>query len=98
MSRVGRLPIPVPDGIEVRINGAEVSIKGPKGELERSFDPDMQVSLADGLISVSRPTDEARHRSLHGLTRTLIANMVEGVSQGYEKQLEIHGVGYDRRV
>ena len=94
MSRVGRLPIPVPDGIEVRINGAEVSIKGPKGELERSFDPDMQVSLADGLISVSRPTDEARHRSLHGLTRTLIANMVEGVSQGYEKQLEIHGVGY----
>ena len=94
MSRVGRLPIPVPDGIEVRINGAEVSIKGPKGELERSFDPDMQVSLADRLISVSRPTDEARHRALHGLTRTLIANMVQGVFQGYEKRLEIHGVGY----
>ena len=84
----------MPDGVEVRINGAEVSIKGPKGELERSFDADMRVSLDDGVISVSRPTDEARHRSLHGLTRTLFANMVQDVFQGYEKRLEIHGVGY----
>ena len=94
MSRVGRLPIPVPDGIEVKIDGAQVSVTGPKGELARSFDPDMQVSLDDGVISVSRPTDEARHRALHGLTRTLIANMVKGVSEGYEKRLEIRGVGY----
>lgn len=94
MSRVGRLPIPVPNGIEVRINGEQVSVKGPKGELERSFDPDMQVSVGDGMISVSRPTDEAKHRALHGLTRSLLANMVQGVSQGYEKRLEIHGVGY----
>ena len=84
----------MPDGIEVKIDGAQVSVTGPKGELARSFDPDMQVSLDDGVISVSRPTDEARHRSLHGLTRTLIANMVQGVFQGYEKRLEIHGVGY----
>ena len=94
MSRVGRLPIPVPDGIEVKIDGAQVSVTGPKGELVRSFDPAMQVSLGGGVISVSRSTDEARHRALHGLTRTLIANMVQGVSQGYEKRLEIHGVGY----
>jgi|TARA_B100001750_G_scaffold175937_1_gene144148 large subunit ribosomal protein L6 len=84
----------VPNGIEVRINGEQVSVKGPKGELERSFDPDMQVSVGDGMISVSRPTDEAKHRALHGLTRSLLANMVQGVSQGYEKRLEIHGVGY----
>ena len=84
----------MPNGIEVRINGEQVSVKGPKGELERSFDPDMQVSVGDGMISVSRPTDEAKHRALHGLTRSLLANMVQGVSQGYEKRLEIHGVGY----
>ena len=94
MSRVGRLPIPVPDGVEVKIDGARVSLKGPKGELERTFDAAMQLSLDDSVISVSRPTDEARHRALHGLTRTLIANMVMGVYEGYEKRLEIHGVGY----
>lgn len=94
MSRIGRLPIPVPDGVEVTIASPNVSVKGPKGELSRSFDPDMRIEWTDGQITVKRPTDQARHRALHGLTRSLISNMVEGVSEGFEKILEIHGVGY----
>ncbi len=94
MSRVGRQPIPLPEGVDVTIDGSHVSVKGPKGELEGSFDPELDIVLADGEITVSRPSDEPRHRSMHGLTRTLIANMVEGVTSGYERSLEIHGVGY----
>ncbi len=94
MSRIGKLPIPVPSGVDIKIEGASVSVKGPKGELQRTFDPDMKISLDDGHVTVQRPTDQARHRALHGLTRSLLANMVTGVSEGYEKRLEIHGVGY----
>jgi len=94
MSRVGRQPIPLPDGVEVKIDGASVSVKGPRGQLERSFDPEMQITLSDGVVTVTRPTDQPRHRSLHGLTRTLVANMVQGVTDGFERTLEIHGVGY----
>ncbi len=94
MSRVGRLPIPVPSGVDVRIDGSRVSVKGPKGELAGAFDPELTITLEEGTILVSRPTDQARHRSVHGLTRSLIGNMVEGVTNGYERSLEIHGVGY----
>lgn len=94
MSRIGKLPVPVPDGVEVRIDGAHVTVKGPRGVLDRSFDPDMEITQSEGAVSVKRASDEARHRALHGLTRSLIANMVTGVSRGYEKRLEIHGVGY----
>ncbi|PKQ19265.1 MAG: 50S ribosomal protein L6 [Actinobacteria bacterium HGW-Actinobacteria-6] len=94
MSRIGKQPIPVPSGVEVTINGAEVVVKGPKGTLSSVFDQDMIIGMDDGAIVVSRPTDERRHRSLHGLTRTLIANMVIGVSEGFTKNLEIVGVGY----
>ena len=94
MSRIGKQPIPVPSGVEVAINGTEVTVKGPKGTLSASFDPDMAIAMEDGMVTVSRPSDERRHRSLHGLTRTLIANMVTGVSQGFQKDLEIVGVGY----
>lgn len=82
MSRVGNRPITVPKGVEVSIKGNEVTVKGPKGQLSRSFLKDMSISLNDGILTVSRPTDNRRHRSLHGLTRSLLANMVEGVSQG----------------
>lgn len=84
----------MPDGVEVRVDGSSVTVKGPKGELRRSFDPDMSMSVDDGEVTVARATDAARHRALHGLTRSLIANMVVGVSEGYERALEIHGVGY----
>lgn len=94
MSRVGRQPIPVPDGVTVSLEGSRVTVKGPKGELSGSFDPELAIALENGVINVSRPTDQPRHRSLHGLTRTLVANMVEGVTAGFEKTLEIHGVGY----
>lgn len=94
MSRIGRMPISVPSGVEVKVDGSTVSVKGPRGELSRRFDADMAIALDDGVVSVSRPTDQARHRALHGLTRSLINNMVVGVSEGYEKVLEIHGVGY----
>lgn len=94
MSRIGKQPIPVPSGVEVAINGNEVTVKGPKGTLTRTFDKDMIIELEDGAIVVKRPSDERRHRSLHGLTRTLIANMVQGVSEGFQKELEIVGVGY----
>ncbi len=94
MSRVGKKPIPLPDKVEVDIRGSEVTVKGPKGELSRSFDPDMKISLEDGVLLVERPTDHRNHRSLHGLTRALLANMVTGVSEGYRKELEIVGTGY----
>lgn len=94
MSRVGRQPIPIPDGVEVTIEGSSVSVKGPKGELSRRFDPDMRIEVVDGEVAVSRPTEQPRHRALHGLTRSLISNMIDGVSRGYERSLEIHGVGY----
>ncbi len=94
MSRIGKQPIPVPAGVEVKIDGEHVSVKGPKGALESSFDPSMNIELADGTITVTRPDDSRQHRSLHGLTRTLVANMVAGVSEGFSKTLEIQGVGY----
>ncbi|GAB4320614.1 MAG: 50S ribosomal protein L6 [Candidatus Zixiibacteriota bacterium] len=94
MSRIGKLPVPIPDGVSVDINGSTVKVTGPKGELTRSFDPDMNIAMEDGTVVVRRPSDQQRHRALHGLTRALIANMVTGVSQGYRKVLEIVGVGY----
>ena len=94
MSRIGKEPIAVPAGVDVSVDGSRVSVKGPRGQLEQSFHPDMRILLEDGTVRVERPSDERDHRSLHGLTRTLIANMVEGVTQGYEKRLEIVGVGY----
>ncbi len=94
MSRIGKQPIPVPSGVEVIINGSEVTVKGPKGTLSQTFVSDMNIEMVDGAILVTRPSDERRHRSLHGLTRTLVANMVTGVSEGYQKDLEIVGVGY----
>jgi large subunit ribosomal protein L6 len=98
MSRIGRKPIPVPDGVTVTVNPGEVSVKGPKGELSQTIDPDMKVSQDDGVLTVERPTDRGEHRALHGLTRSLIANMVVGVTDGYEKRLEIQGVGYRARL
>jgi large subunit ribosomal protein L6 len=94
MSRIGKQPIAVPSDVEVSVDGSRVAVKGPKGQLEQSFHPDMRILLEDGTIRVERPSDERDHRSLHGLTRSLIANMVEGVTNGYEKRLEIVGVGY----
>jgi large subunit ribosomal protein L6 len=94
MSRIGKQPIAVPDGVEVTIEPELVKVKGPKGELEERVSRAMDVSQEDGEILVKRPTDRGEHRALHGLTRSLIANMVEGVTNGYEKSLEIQGVGY----
>jgi len=94
MSRIGRQPIEIPSGVEVALDGSKVSVTGPKGSLRQSFHPDMRLLLDEGTFRVERPSDERMHRSLHGLTRTLIANMVEGVTKGYEKRLEIVGVGY----
>ena len=94
MSRIGRRPIPIPSGVEVKIDGAHVSVKGPKGTLEQDVHPAMRVVLDDGNVLVERPSDERDHRALHGLTRSLVANMVEGVTSGYAKTLEIQGVGY----
>ena len=94
MSRIGRMPITVPQGVAVKVNQSEVIVTGPKGELYRSFNPDMAITLDDNTLTVSRPSDNRQHRSLHGLTRSLLANMVEGVSRGFEKDLEIVGVGY----
>ena len=94
MSRIGSMPIPVPSGVEVQIEGSAITVKGPKGTLTRSFHPDMIVKLEDGKILVERPSDDKTHRSLHGLTRALIANMVEGVTKGYQKVLQVYGTGY----
>jgi large subunit ribosomal protein L6 len=94
MSRIGRLPIPVPDGVDISVEPELVSVKGPKGQLAERKNRDIGVKQEDGQILVDRPTDRGEHRALHGLTRSLIANMVEGVTQGFEKRLEIQGVGY----
>lgn len=94
MSRIGKMPIPLPQGVEVNIRGNEVTVKGPKGELSRSFSPAISISLNDDIITVSRPSDNRVHRSLHGLTRSLLANMVDGVSKGFQKSLELVGIGY----
>lgn len=94
MSRIGRKPVPVPKNVTATVEGQTVKVKGPKGELERRLHPEMGVALDNGTIVVSRPSDEPNHRALHGLTRTLVANMVDGVTKGYSKQLEIVGVGY----
>lgn len=94
MSRIGKKPIEVPSGVTVTIDGSHVKVKGPRGELARTFHPDMGLTLDNGTVTVTRPSDESRHKALHGLSRTLLANMVEGVTKGYVKQLEITGVGY----
>ena len=94
MSRIGKMPIDVPQGVTVDISKEEVAVKGPKGELKCSVDPDMIVTLDNNVLTVTRPTDGREHRSMHGLTRTLVANMVEGVTKGFQKVLEIVGVGY----
>jgi large subunit ribosomal protein L6 len=94
MSRIGKQPIPIPEGVDVDVKPGQVTVKGPKGELDQRFSTEMKVELDDGTLTVQRPTDRGEHRALHGLTRTLIANMVQGVTEGYEKRLEIQGVGY----
>jgi len=94
VSRIGRMPIVLPSQVEVHIEGSRVTVKGPRGELTRDFSPEMTIQLGDGRITVSRPSDRPQHRSLHGLSRSLLANMVTGVSDGFTKMLELQGVGY----
>ena len=94
MSRIGKQPIPVPSGVEVAIDTGLVRVKGPKGELEERISRDMKVEQGDGELVISRPSDRRDHRALHGLTRSLVFNMVHGVTEGYEKRLQIQGVGY----
>ena len=94
MSRIGNKPITIPAGVTLTIDGAKVTVKGPKGELAREVSSAMNLKLEDGILTVARPSDQKNHKSLHGLTRTLIANMVIGVTDGYSKNLEIEGVGY----
>ncbi len=98
MSRIGRNPIDVPDGVTIKIDGNNVTVKGPRGELSRTIPGDMKVTQEDGKLTVARPSEETRHKALHGLSRTLIANMVEGVTKGFVKQLDIVGVGYKAEV
>ncbi|WP_026204262.1 50S ribosomal protein L6 [Actinomycetospora chiangmaiensis] len=94
MSRIGRAPITVPSGVDVAVEGQNVTVKGPKGTLTHTVDRPISVALEDGVLSVSRPNDERENRALHGLSRSLLNNLVLGVTQGYERKLEIHGVGY----
>jgi large subunit ribosomal protein L6 len=94
MSRVGKLPVPVPDGVEVDYRGTHLTVKGDRGSLQLDVHPEMQIKIEGGVVTVARPTDQSRHRALHGLTRSLIFNMVEGVSKGYTRELELVGVGY----
>ena len=95
MSRIGKKPVVIPAGVTVNVaEGNVVTVKGPKGELTNTFNADMVINVEGNVLTVSRPTDEANHRALHGLTRTLIANMVEGVEKGFSKELEVNGVGY----
>lgn len=94
MSRIGRHPVAIPAGIEVKVDGSTVTVKGPKGTLTKTVHSNMSVALEDGKVVVTRPNDSNLNKSLHGLTRTLIANMVEGVEKGYSKELEVNGVGY----
>ncbi|HKO16406.1 MAG TPA: 50S ribosomal protein L6 [Gemmatimonadaceae bacterium] len=98
MSRIGKLPITVPKGVTVTVDGNTIRVKGPRGELARTIARDISVAVENDSIRVSRPSDDPGHKSLHGLTRTLVANMVEGVTRGYQKQLEISGVGYKAEV
>jgi large subunit ribosomal protein L6 len=98
MSRIGKLPITVPNGVTVTIDGNRVTVKGPKGELSRTLHADMQLAQENGTVTVSRPSEDPNHKALHGLTRSLIANMVEGVTKGYSKTLEITGVGFKAEV
>jgi len=94
MSRIGKLPVALPAGVTASASGRVLVVKGPKGELTRTFHPDMTLTVEGSEVRVGRPSDEAKHKALHGLSRTLVANMVEGVTKGYEKSLEIQGVGY----
>lgn len=94
MSRIGKKPIAIPAGVDVKIDGHKVTVKGPKGTLENTFNPEISIAVEGNEIVVTRPTDDKNHRALHGLTRTLVANMVEGVTNGYSKTLEVNGVGY----
>lgn len=94
MSRIGNKPITVPDGVEVKINGQMVSVKGPKGTLEKEFHKNMKINLEGNVITIVRPNDEPSNKSLHGLTRTLLNNMIEGTVKGFERKLEVNGVGY----
>jgi large subunit ribosomal protein L6 len=94
MSRIGKKPVAVPKGVTLDLQGSTVAVKGPKGELRRTLHPEMQLALADGNLTVARPSEDKRHKALHGLTRTLVQNMVDGVTKGFMKTLEIQGVGY----
>lgn len=94
MSRIGKAPVAIPAGVSVNVNGNTVTVKGPKGELSETVNPDLTVKVEDGHVIVTRPTDDREHRAQHGLARALIHNMVEGVSQGYKKEMELVGVGY----
>ncbi len=94
MSRIGRAPIAIPAGVEVKVDGSTVTAKGPKGTLTKTMHSNMTIAMDGGVITVTRPNDDKENRSLHGLTRTLIANMIEGVANGYKKELEINGIGY----
>jgi large subunit ribosomal protein L6 len=94
MSRIGKKPVTIPKGVTVTLDGSKITVKGPKGELHRTLNGAMKVSMKDNEVVVERPSDENEHKALHGLTRTLVANMVEGVTAGFSKQLEIIGVGY----
>ena len=94
MSRIGRKPVPVPNGVTITQDGNRITVKGPRGELSRTLPAEIMVAVEDGEVKVTRPSDEPHHRSLHGLTRTLVANMVDGVTKGFQKQLDIVGVGY----
>lgn len=94
MSRIGKRPVSIPQGVSVHVAGGEVTVKGPRGTLSRMLHPDISIEILDGEIRLERPSDSKRHRALHGLTRSLIANMVEGVTQGFTRRLEIQGVGY----
>ena len=94
MSRIGKKPIPVPKGVTVTVDGNVIRVKGPKGELERTLHPTITAEQQDGTVVLARPSDDAEHRALHGLSRTLVANMIEGVTKGFQKTLEITGVGY----
>lgn len=94
MSRIGKQPIPVPAGVTVSVDGSKVRVKGPKGEMEQTFRPEMKIVLEDGVLSVERPGESKQDRAMHGLTRALLANMIEGVTAGFRKSLELVGVGY----
>src|SRR3977135_511376 len=98
MSRIGKRPLPIPQGVTVKVDGSNVNVKGPKGELHRVIHEELKVRLDGNQLIVERPSDEAKHKALHGLTRALLKNMVEGVSQGYVRTLEIQGVGYKAEV